>query len=167
MGAHQAPPSLGFSRQEHWSGFPFPSPMHESEKWQWSRSLVSNSLRPHGLQPTKLLHPWDFLGFVKNISCVKKGYIKSQLNVMSSLAIRKVNIKTTRKYHFVCTSVSVIKKTDNKCWWEGGEIGTFVHCLWESKMIWRTILQFLKVLNTELPHASNSLLGVHPRELKT
>ena len=29
--AHQAPPSLGFSRQEHWSGVPFP-PMHESEK---------------------------------------------------------------------------------------------------------------------------------------
>ena len=24
--AHQAPPSLGFSRQEHWSGLPSPSP---------------------------------------------------------------------------------------------------------------------------------------------
>ena len=31
--AHQAPPSLGFSRQEHWSGLPFPSLMHKSEKW--------------------------------------------------------------------------------------------------------------------------------------
>ena len=31
-GSHQAPQSLGFSRQEHWSGLPFPSPMHESEK---------------------------------------------------------------------------------------------------------------------------------------
>ena len=30
--AHQAPPSLGFSRQEHGSGVPFPSPMHESGK---------------------------------------------------------------------------------------------------------------------------------------
>ena len=30
--AHQAPPSLGFSRQERWSGLPFPSPVHESEK---------------------------------------------------------------------------------------------------------------------------------------
>ena len=29
--AHQAPPSLGFSRKEHWSGLPFPSPMHEIE----------------------------------------------------------------------------------------------------------------------------------------
>ena len=33
----------GFSRQEHWSGLPFPSPMHESEKWKWSRSVVSDS----------------------------------------------------------------------------------------------------------------------------
>ena len=32
--AHQAPPSLGFSRQEHCSGLPFPSPMYESEKWK-------------------------------------------------------------------------------------------------------------------------------------
>ena len=30
--AYQAPPSLGFSRQGHWSGLPFPSPTHESEK---------------------------------------------------------------------------------------------------------------------------------------
>ena len=37
------------SRQEHWSGLPFPSPMHESEKWKWSRSVMSDSLRPHGL----------------------------------------------------------------------------------------------------------------------
>ena len=31
VAAHQAPPSRGFSRQEHWSGLPVPSPMHESE----------------------------------------------------------------------------------------------------------------------------------------
>ena len=37
--AHQAPPSLGFSRQEHWSGLPLPSPMHESE----SQSEVAQS----------------------------------------------------------------------------------------------------------------------------
>ena len=62
MAAHQAPPSLGFSRQEHWSGFPFPSRMHESEKWMWSRSVVSDSWRLHELQPTRLLCPWDFPG---------------------------------------------------------------------------------------------------------
>ena len=60
MAAHQASPSLGFSRQEHWSGLPFPSPMQENEKWKWSRSVVSDSLPPHGMQPTRLLCPWDF-----------------------------------------------------------------------------------------------------------
>ena len=60
--AHQAPPSLGFSWQEHWSGLPFPSPMHESEKWKWSRSVVSDSVRPHRRQPTRLPRPWDSPG---------------------------------------------------------------------------------------------------------
>ena len=46
MAAHQAPLSLGFSRQEHWSGLPFPSPMHESEKWKWSCSVVSDFATP-------------------------------------------------------------------------------------------------------------------------
>ena len=69
MAAHQAPPSLGFSRQEHWSGLPFPSPMHGSEKWKWSRSVVPDSSRPHGLQPTRLLHPWDSQGKGTGVGC--------------------------------------------------------------------------------------------------
>ena len=51
--AHQAPPSLGFSRQEHWSGLPFPSP----------RDL------PHpGIEPNQTPHHlscWD-LGRTQN-----------------------------------------------------------------------------------------------------
>ena len=38
--AHQAPPSLAFSRQEHWSGLPFPPPIHESEKWKRSHWVM-------------------------------------------------------------------------------------------------------------------------------
>ena len=44
MAAHEAPLSLGFSRQEHWNGLPFPSPMHQSEKWKWSREVVKSCL---------------------------------------------------------------------------------------------------------------------------
>ena len=69
MAAHHAPPSLGFFRQEHWSGLPFPSPMHESEKWKWSRSVVSNPQRPHGLQPTRLFRPWYFPGKSTGVGC--------------------------------------------------------------------------------------------------
>ena len=53
--AHQAPPSLEFSRQEHWSGLPFPPPMHESEKWKWSSSVISNLLWSYGLDSTDLI----------------------------------------------------------------------------------------------------------------
>ena len=37
--AHQVPWSLGFSRQEHWNGLPFPSSMCESEVAQWCLTL--------------------------------------------------------------------------------------------------------------------------------
>ena len=60
--ARQAPLSMGFPRQEYWSELPFPSPMQESEKWKWIRSVVPDSSQPQGLQPTRLLHPWDFPG---------------------------------------------------------------------------------------------------------
>ena len=50
----------GIFQAKYWSGVPLPSPMHESEKGKGSRSVVSDSLRPHGLQPTRLLRPWIF-----------------------------------------------------------------------------------------------------------
>ena len=67
-----ASPSLGFSRQEHWSGLPFPSPVHESEKWKWSRSVVSDSSHPmdcslpgssaHGIFQARVLE-WGAIAF--------------------------------------------------------------------------------------------------------
>ena len=44
MAAHQAPLSLGFSRQEHWSGLPFPSPVHESEMNQGKLEVVKQEM---------------------------------------------------------------------------------------------------------------------------
>ena len=35
--AHQAPLSLGFFRQQYWSGLPFPSPMHVCMLSRFSR----------------------------------------------------------------------------------------------------------------------------------
>ena len=43
--------------------------MHESKKWKWSSSVVSDSQRPHGLQPTRLLRPWDFPGKSTGVGC--------------------------------------------------------------------------------------------------
>ena len=43
--------------------------MHESEKWKWSRSVVSDPQRPHGLQPTRLFRPWYFPGKSTGVGC--------------------------------------------------------------------------------------------------
>ena len=56
--AYQAPPSMGFSRQEYWSGLPLPSP-HESDtvglfRLLFSRWVVSHCLEPQGLQHDSL-----------------------------------------------------------------------------------------------------------------
>ena len=44
--ACQASPSMGFSRQEHWSGFPFPSPEYlpDPETEPTSPALQADSL---------------------------------------------------------------------------------------------------------------------------
>ena len=95
--AHQAPPSLGFSRQEHWSGLPFPSLMHESEKWKWSHWVMSNSQWPHGLQPTRLLRPWDFPGKSTGVGC---HWVKRQITFYRT----KVYFVTLWQYFFKTNS---------------------------------------------------------------
>ena len=40
-----------------------------SNAWKWSLSVMSDSSRPHGLQPTRLLHPWDFPGKSTGVGC--------------------------------------------------------------------------------------------------
>ena len=41
----------------------------ENEKWKWSHSVTSDSYPPHGLQPTRLLHSWDFPGKSSGVGC--------------------------------------------------------------------------------------------------
>ena len=88
MAAHQCPRSLGFSRQEHWSGLPSPSPMHESEKWKCSHSVVTNSLRPHGLQLTRLLHPWDFPGKRTGVGCHSLLCFMYLISILTKVLLR-------------------------------------------------------------------------------
>jgi len=60
--AYQAPPSLGFSRQEHWRGLPFPSPMHESEKWKVKVKSLSR-VRPSATPWTAAYQAPPSMGF--------------------------------------------------------------------------------------------------------
>ena len=86
--AHQAPPSMGFSRQEYWNGVPLPSPGELClSSVQFSRSVVSDSIRPHSRQPTRLPGPWDSpgkntgVGFYFLLQCMK---VKSESEVAQS-----------------------------------------------------------------------------------
>ena len=74
--AHQAPLSLGFSRQEYWSGLPFPSPMHESEVAQ-SCPTLSNPMdcslpgfSAHGIFQARVLE-WAATAFSQVAQAVK------------------------------------------------------------------------------------------------
>ena len=57
--AHQAPPFMGFSRQEYWSGVPLPSPiscLHDYKRLLTSLSTFSLVPQPSSIFPSRLLH---------------------------------------------------------------------------------------------------------------
>ena len=60
-------PGILQARTLEWVAISFSSAW--SEKWKWSRSVVSDSSQPHGLQPTRLLRPWDFPGKSSGVGC--------------------------------------------------------------------------------------------------
>ena len=68
--AHEAPPSLGFSRQEHWSELPFPSPVLKVES-ESKVSVVSDS----DLTKTLNLTCWEQLVHHSSILLEKKKKI--------------------------------------------------------------------------------------------
>ena len=58
--AHQAPPSMGFSRQEYWSGVPLPSPPSElSETKLLSPLPNSKEGRDAPKRPSYQLSPYS------------------------------------------------------------------------------------------------------------
>ena len=107
--AHQDPQSLGFSRQEHWSGLPFPSPMHESEKWKWSRSVLSDSSYPmdysppgssvHGIFQAKVLESDATAFSIKGAKYRHIYNMNEPWNIM--LSERRKTQKDTYLYDFI------------------------------------------------------------------
>ena len=53
--AYQAPPSMGFSRQEYWSGVWLPSPTKVTNRWKWETSCWMLQERWSLLKHSKVL----------------------------------------------------------------------------------------------------------------
>ena len=60
---------------------------------KWSRSVVSDSWRPHELQPTRFLHPWDFPGKNTGVGC----HFHLQAKGLSSADLYWSWLKNTRE----------------------------------------------------------------------
>ena len=108
-------------------------------------SCLSNSSRPHGLQPTRLLRPWDFPGKSTGVGCH-----------CLLRAIRMAIIKTTR---------------NSKCWKGCGEKEAHIYCWWECKPV-QSLMEnnmkiFQKIKNSTTLWPSNSAPGYLFKEPKT
>ena len=102
MAAQQALLSLGFSRQEHWNGLPFPSPMHESEKWSCSAcptlfdptdcSLPGSSV--HGIFQARVLE-WVAIAFSQRPYTINANNLKFSMVYLWGTRAYKSGLQTT------------------------------------------------------------------------
>jgi hypothetical protein len=64
----------------------------------------------------------------------------------TSLAIKKMQFKTTLRFHLIPVRIASIKNRNNKCWQGCGEKGTLIQCWWECKLVrplWNTVWRLL------------------------
>ena len=69
------------------------NPKHELVKVKGSLSVMSDSQRPHGPQPTRLLHPWDFPGKSIGVGC--------------HCLLRKQPLGILKKIFFQCHTINI------------------------------------------------------------
>ena len=81
------------------------------EKWKWSCSVMSDSLQLRGLQPTRLLHPWDFPSKSTGVGCHCL-----LLSMVTSTLFIKVRILILISQNF-CKNYFKTKHMRSLTWW--------------------------------------------------
>ena len=97
--AHQAPPSMGFTRQEYWSGLPFLSPGNLPNPGIEPRSLT---LQADALtsEPPGKWYKWRHLLSVENLKSIGKIVEKKICDLISLLTFCKTSVLFLRRKSF-------------------------------------------------------------------
>ena len=75
--AYQPPPSMGFSRQEHWSGLPLPSPIGLENGTQTTEQIFNLGTTDHKWTVGSL---WTFCSFIEYLNVL--GWIIRNFNYL-------------------------------------------------------------------------------------
>ena len=128
--------------------------MYQRE-WSESCSVVPNSSRPHGLQPTRLLHPWDFPGKSTGVGCHCLPHLKPQEKTHKN----KENSSNKMEKLRILSRGGAWATRKKKYGWYGGE--WFIS--WGSGVNQRRQRQPTPVLLPGKSHEQRSLVGCSPR----
>ena len=118
------------------------------KRYIWQRIVIQNMQRTQHLivrTQSSQLKKW-----AKQLkrSHQRRATDKHMKRCSISNATGETQTKISMKYHYTPIRMTKIQNADtNKCWWECGEIGTPIYCLWEHRMVqpcWRQISSFLQ-----------------------
>jgi hypothetical protein len=88
----------------------------------------------------------------------------------TSLVVKRMQIKTTLRFHLTAVRMATIKANNNKCWQRCGETGTLILCWWEGKLVpplWKAVWRVLKKLEIKLLYDPVlPLLGIYLKDCK-
>ena len=141
--------------------------MHESEKWKWSRWVVSDSSQPHGRQPSRLLRPWDSPGKNTGVGChflLQCMKVKSESEVAESCPTLHDPMDGSPPGSSIHGITCIINR-----WLSGKE--SSCQCRkrsfdpWVGKIPWRRKWQPTPVFLPGESHGQRSLVGYTPSKV--